>query len=373
MKKKIIIIVITFLVLAVGGYLLWDKVLDKKEPEKTEENKKEEKTETGKTTVDTENNILTFYKGEEKVGEYKCDVDDVEGYGIKCSYLKFSYDDNNYIDKVLISVVDGINSTYIDHYGGSYFIKEGVSDATGTVILYDIDTAKEIAKYVGVHGATRVIDGLYLFEYSDHTYKFITTDGLIGGTYTKDELVFSCYEGCFIDFNYINNDNLLVFKKNGKYGVKKIKDDSIVINAEYEDIRFAKFSDAGGRNARELSYLIIKKDGLYNLYDLNNSKFITSTGYKKMFFINEKVLLVYKDNELSFKNLDETDYITDKIPVSNLTGFMPKITNDGIKIILNDNIATITICEGEGKFEDITQYSLNLDDKTLTKKDMSEL
>ncbi len=371
MKKKIIIIVITLLVLAVGGYLLWDKVLDKKEPEKTEEkeNKKEEKTETGKTTVDTENNILTFYKGEEKVGEYKCDVGDVEGYGIKCSYLKFSYVDNNYIDKVLILVVDGINSTYIDNYGGSHFLNSGIG--TGTVILYDVSEQKEVEKYNNVYGVKHVFDGLFLIEYPDNTYKFITPNGLISRTYTKDELVFSCYEGCFIDSNYINRDNLLVFKKDGKYGVKKLKDDSIVINAEYEDIRFAKISDAGGR--KELSYLIIKKDGLYNLYDLNNSKFITSTGYKKMFFINEKVLLVYKDNELSFKNLDETDYITDKIPVSNLIGFMPKINNDGIKIILNDNIAIITICEGEGKFEDITQYSLNLDDKTLTKKDKVEL
>ena len=108
-------------------------------------------------------------------------------------------------------------------------------------------------------------------------------------------------------------------------------------------------------------------------YDLNNSKFTTTIGYEKVFFVGEKVLLVYKNNEISFKNLDGTDYITDKISANNLTGYMPKVTNDGIRVELNGNIATITICDGEGKFEDIKQYELNLDTKVLTKKDNVEL
>ena len=364
MKKKIIIIVITLLVLAVGGYLLWDKVLDKKEPEKTEEkeNKKKEKTETGKTTVDTENNILTFYKDEEKVGEYKCDVDDVEGYGIKCSYLKFSYVDNNYTDKVLILVVDGINSTNIDHYGGSYFLNSG--NGTGTVILYDVSEQKEVEKYNNVYSVKYVFDGLFLIEYPDNTYKFITPNGLIGGTYTKDELVFSCYEGCFIDSNYINRDNLLIFKKDGKYGVKKLTDDSIVVNAEYEDIRFLKTYD--GNMAKELPYFVVaKKDGLYNLYQKEDMKQITKDGYDKIIMVNDKVLLVYKDKYFKFKNLDETDYIEDSIFVESIEPFYPKIP-DGVRCITIDNVVNIFIVE-DVKQNIYHNYTLDLNTKELKK------
>lgn len=359
--KKIIMMVISLLIVCVGGYLVWNKAFNR-EPLESYSNDKYTYLDSIGNQQNPNVKDVTFYKDGKEVNKYTCG-------GTKCYVIPFDseYDINerkNIIkgNRVLIATTDGINSEYLDNYGGPNFLMNNGNNGYGTIVLYDINSKKEIEKYDNVDALIGGINN-FIIKYKDTTYKFLTDDGLIDRSYNKDELVLNCYEGCSLGMNsYDSKNDLLVIKKDNKYGIQKLSTGSMVLNNEYDDIEFI-VSGGGASGNIEQPYVKAKKDNKYNLYSKEDMKQITKLGYDNIFYIYKDVLLVYNNKEFSFIDMNEKLVIDTKIPVDELQILLPKY-KDGVYIYdTEDGSINISINAGEE-----IKYEYNYKTKELARK-----
>lgn len=363
--KKVIIIIVSLLVIGLGSYFIFDKVI-KKSVEKSDNKEeindisKEEETKQNNgveyTYEEKDNGDLIFYKDGEVVSEYKCD-------GIACEIDFFNFETRypskvvttpkTYIlgNKVLIANCDGETCEWIDGYGGWSFLyvnDNDVKSAYGKVLLYDIPTG-EYKEYDNVkHIMLGMGDDVRILELLNDEYIIVSKDGKIDRKFNYDDYVFVCYEGCFLS-EYMYNENVIIYKQNGKYGIQRLDNGEIILNAMYDDMRFS-----GDK------YYIAKINDQYNLYNTSDNRQVTKNGYDKIFFVNEELLLVYKDKEISFINLKEEKLINDTIHVDNIYSWMPKNSLGVIAYVDDNNICHITISDGT-LFENKKDYGYTFD------------
>ncbi len=401
-KNAFIITVLSILVIVLGGYLIYDKLIDKK----VESNKVSEETnnpgevkpevvdvdltshtfpktnkemytfkadgEEGSTTF---NKSIVFYKNNNKLTEYKCE-------GKKCAIYSFEYDykDGKIVaigNTGLIAVCDSKNCDYID---GTYkeFIDSNGSGTTGTIILYDFEKG-EIKRYSNVKHVNYAGTDMSILEYSDGSMSLISYDGKIDRKFLKDELVLSCYEGCTLG-SYDYAKDLLVFKNNGKYGIQKISSNTVLVSPKFDSITL--FNDdifqvinasqgTGNLIPRKEIYYSVEKDKKFALYSAKDLKKVTNEEYDRIYVLTDDVMMTYKDKYISFKNLDETNITEDKIYVENIVSSMPK-RRTGVNFVISKDGNSIHICIQNGKDEydyEELYYSLDLKTKKLTKID----
>jgi len=356
---------------------LFSNIFKKKDEDKKEENKVDLSSNTvvkSDTTIYTykkENGVIIFYKDGSEVSRYTCS-------GAFC-YVKPFENASRYVEGVgNVSDYDKIKGDKVLIGDGSigsdtYFSEPGV------VVLYNIVNGVEkkftnVSYYAMNVGFASKYANMATIGYSDDTYEIISYDGSISRKFGKDDLVFQCYEGCWIDYyTYDYEEDRLVFKKDGKYGIQKISDGTVVLNNEYEDIKFLGYSIVPKNEISEekTDYFMAKKDGKYNLYNIKTMKQVTTGGYDDIWMLSNDIMLVYKDKYIYVKNIDETNVIEDKIYVEGIHPSHPK-NPSGIMIstneegVINMYIETeqVSSVPGHGVF---VGYTYNMKTKTLTK------
>jgi hypothetical protein len=401
MKKKIIIIVLILLLLGAGGYTAYRYLNNNKVDNDTNANNNKSETSNENTSVDEVNSTykysvngddtylfkfdgersnfkkFTLYKGNEEIRSYTCEYSQCFFKPIKDSGS--SLDEYGIGNKVLIAACDGVTC---DNAGLAYgyplgFTSQDHDTPYGTVILYDIltgntDIFNNVKEGIYVRPAEYNAFGINVLEYNDKTYQLVSNDGKINRK-VDVELQLSCYEGCHVLSNEVND--LLPVKKDDKYGLQKLSTGEILLSYEYDDIdvyvsscksvktdTFGAYCDS----YEYLPYFYAKKDGVFNIYNAKTMGRVTNEGYDKIWTLSDKIILVYKDKYLSFKYLDETDVIEDKIFVNNILPGYPK-NPTGIMISYNSNSTVkLRICDGTS-FEDQQwlEYEFNLDTKEL--------
>ena len=368
--KKVTIIIIAILVVCLSSYFIFDKVIKKnvdKENCEKETAKDKEKTNQNNdikyTYLEEENGDIVFYKDGDVISKYKCDgiACKVDWFDGEVTYSSKTPETYIFGDKVLIANCDGVICAGFDEYGGLHFVNsnwEGYN-AYGKVLLYDIPTGKIYKEYDNVYSIMRngSDNSIKVLRLLNNENVIISKDGTIDRKFNYDDYIFNCYEGCNLS-EYIYNKNVIIYKQKEKYGIQRLDDGEIILNATYDDMSFA------GEK-----YYIAKLNDKYNLYNLQDNELITKNGYDRIFFVNDELLLVYKDKEISFINLKEEKLTNDTIHVDNICPWLPK-NPLGIRVedYDNDNIYTIYISDGLIPFENMTEYyyTFNLNTYELT-------
>jgi len=233
----------------------------------------------------------------------------------------------------------------------------GNDGAYGQVLLYDIRTGT----YKTYDNVTSVIWGygdIQVLELKNNEYIIISGDGKVERKFNYDDYIFACYEGCRLS-EYIYEKNIIIYKNNKKYGIQKIDNGEIILDAIYDSMRFV-----------DNKYYIAEINGKYNLYNINNNKKATKKGYDQLFFLNEDLILTYKDQEISFINSKEEKLSDDTIPAENLYPILPKNPLGINAYIDENNICKISVCVGTD-FDDAQcfDYTFNLNTHELIKLD----
>lgn len=267
---------------------------------------------------------INFYKGTKLVSSYKCT-------GKKCDIIPFRIEyEKGIIDNiVIIQVCDNDDCDRIDASRSSAFYKSNGNEGSGKVILYNMASGNVIATYDKVFDIKYASETLRLMTYSDGSYQFISADNEINTKFNKDELVLSCYEGCSLYYKSFIEDeeiNVIVSKKDNKYGIKNLKTGEVIIDYIYDDITFA--SDSG---YYDKNYFVGRIGEQSNLYKISNGDAVTKNGYEQIHFLYLNILLVLKDNEISVIDMNENRIVDDTIKIHKLNKWMPK-NPDGIII-----------------------------------------
>ena len=158
--KNFVIGILTVLVVALGGYLVYDKVIDKKEEVKEtniEETKVSEPESVGNSAYSVlnksfEEHKIVFYKTNEYTCKNNCGVIVLNTvYPLPTAGSPITYELSN--GKNLIYIVECDSSdTYYDSTYGNIVYKDGHTDnnATATVYLYDVTNSKILKEYKNV-------------------------------------------------------------------------------------------------------------------------------------------------------------------------------------------------------------------------------
>lgn len=310
---------------------------------------------------------IKFYKGTKFINSYKCT-------GKYCYVIPFRIEDKKGIidDYVMIGICDSDTCNSISLYAGIWFDKYNSNtdqnEGSGKIILYNMAHDNVKRTYDKVKQSTSVYDGgeliAYLITYSDGGYQFVTVDDKINFKYDKDELVLSCYEGCFLDNTYFSyEDNIIVSKKNDKYGIKNLQTGEVLMDYKYDEIKLTKEGTYYNKD-----YFIGKLGEESNLYKVSDGTAVTKNGYEQIYFLDKDTLFVLKDKEFSFIDINENKVIDDTIRIDKLCKWMPKIPN-GVNVSKwsldsgkesEENVVYIRVSDTK----QVNDYSYNL----LTKK-----
>ena len=364
--KKVIIIVVTLLVVGLGSFFIFDKVINKsvgKSDNKEEVNdiSKEEMQssdlETAEYTYEkTQDGNIAFYKDYRKYSEFDCG-------GREC-VVAGNFGPNN----VLIGLCSDEYCNSISLYGAMTFghqEENKTENYYGKLIIYNISTgeSKTLDDVSRVMWAT---DEIRLVEKKDKTIEFIDINNKVNKKIKYDNLVMYCYEGCNLNYDSIDYEgDYLIYKIEDKYGIQKLTSDTVLIKPMYDDMRFTKLYTPNDIRVYS-KYYIAKLNGKYNLYSTSDNKQVTNNGYDNLFFVNEDLILAYKDKEISFINLNEDKIINKTIHVDNLYPMHPKNTLGVWTFIDENGICKISISTG-ASFEDMKSlnYTFNLDTHEL--------
>lgn len=324
-----------------------DNVLDK-DNELTDEDNNEQNDGVFSYEYDADTNQLIFYKGDTIIKELDYNELHLEKtFGMEKSgkYILYgkwsSYDDasKNCYDKVVF--YDLNNDTYKEFKNIRYVLT-----------ITDDSTSEYSLKYIGLANV-------------EDEYAIIDLDGNYIKEFSNKEFVTKSYEGAYLD-EYSYSDNLMVTIVDGKYGLEKISNDDIIVEHKFEDLIINDNDVYNNYKLYSNKYIKVKEDGKWYLYDLNNKKKVTSSGYDKLYLLDENVILVYEDKYFYFKDYNNNLLTNDRIYVENIFPFWPKMP-EGIKIVNNNGIYTIIINDGTS-YDDYKYYSyeFNLDTKELT-------
>ena len=283
-----------------------------------------------KYEVNEENNIFTFYKyqdGYKKINEYKCEAETCIAYIAQC----FAISD---MENGKLSILD-------DNQLVIYDFEKGVLGKFG-------NTAYTLGKYY------------YVSNIETKKYGIIDINGNIIKDFTQEKLdkIRSCD---LLDNTYSIKYDLLVEKKNNKYGIIRITKDDVVVEHKYDDIRI--YND---------KYYKAKLEDKWYLYSYETKEKVHEQGYKEIFFATDDVLVVQIDKNLYIKNYNGNNLIEDKIET--YIDYNEKAccaTPEGITVKYNEENNKIEIFVSTQPDEEnnykIYNYEYGIETKKLTK------
>lgn len=276
------------------------------------------------------NDELTFYKlnptiGYEEINKYTCENDSCYVYASQCTgYLD--------LDKGKMLIHDGNKAILYDFNKGpigTYSI--GVEDLGDYFVVKDIKTEK---------------------------YGIIDKEGKIIKELTSDGFGIKVNK-CFNSDTFSLEYDLIIEKKDNKYGIIKITKDEIVVTHQFDDIRL--YND---------KYFKVKIEDKWYLYDLNTSEKVINEGYQELFIVTDEIIIVQIDNYLYIKNYQGNNLIENKIEV--LLPYNEGAccgASGGIAIYEEKGIINIFIDEStnDGIGYKTHKYEYNIKNKALTK------
>ena len=174
---------------------------------------------------------------------------------------------------------------------------------------------------------------------------------------------------------YSIKDNMIVAKKNGKYGISKITSEETVIDYQFDLIRLFLYEDISDSKNSVVSnkYFKAQKDGKWYLYSFETKEKAIDKGYDYLFMPTDSVIVVGEDNYLYVKDTKGNNLTDDKIP--NLADRYDEwdMLNPGIYTTLTGDIITISSATSDWIYnqEDKSKrntYEYNIKTKTLTEK-----
>lgn len=277
------------------------------------------------------NDEIVFYKlnsttGYEEINKYTCENDSCYEYASQCT----SYID---LDKGKMLIHDGDKAILYDFNKGVLgTYSQGVEDLENYFVVKDIKTEK---------------------------YGIIDKDGKVIKELTSDGFGIKVAP-CFNTDTYSLEHDLIVEKKDNKYGIVKITKDETIIEHNFDDIRL--YND---------KYFKAKIDDKWYLYNLNTKEKVIDEGYQELFIVTDEIIVVQIDNYLYIKDYQGNNLIEDKIEVLVQYNEGACCANvSGIYIMEEDNIIKINIDEEiditENQYKQ-HQYEYNIKDKKLTK------
>lgn len=170
------------------------------------------------------------------------------------------------------------------------------------------------------------------------------------------------------------------YKNNNKYGILKISDGSVVVDAKYDALEFISINESN----ENLEYYKIYQNGKWYLYDINTFTPVNNIGYDEIFYAHNNLMIVDIDNKIYFKDLKGNNIINQylnlyiskneiKNYLSNHIYYYSYSPIYQLDARLNDNIISISILTNiENFFEDAwkptlyeKEYEYNITTKEL--------
>lgn len=203
---------------------------------------------------------------------------------------------------------------------------------------------------------------LNFYPYINDTYSFIK-DGskillfnMITGSVEIDNLEAIKFYGMQ------TNNNTIIVKKDGLWGVLSLDNLKMIIDFEYD---YLGLPDKTTNNLLEANYYIAKAGGEYYIYDAifnqNYSYAITDLIYD----FNNKYIIVDKNGEYGLIDYNFNSYLTDKsiVKLECTNNYIGIITTDN-KVIIYDNALFNIVYEVE--ISKTLEFEMNEEDGVLT-------
>jgi hypothetical protein len=250
---------------------------------------------------------------------------------------------------------------YIDLNVGRMFI---IDNNNTEAILYDF-TRGVLATYeIPVYSLSDESYNIIYFvaKLKDGKYGIVDTSANIIRPFVSDGFVSSPVKAIYSDTYSIKN-NLIVEKKNNKYGLTNINRVNTVLDYKYDSIRLLNDK-----------YYKVKVGDNWYLYNMSNNEQALKEKYQEIFMPTPEILIVKISDYLYIKNESGQNLIEDKI-------YAPMAydenaccgSSSGIYVILNyeDNniVNIITYTDSVVEKSNTIKYVYNIKENKLTKKD----
>lgn len=269
------------------------------------------------------------------------------------------------------------------------------NDNKNIVMLEDYNTDLSITKtmmydlekgLLGTYGGSSVWlnasnreNNNYIYIKANDTSKFgiIDKNGKVIHDFNLDDMNAVTQVG-LIDSIYSVENNMIVDKKNGKYGVVRITSNDKVIDYNYDSIRL--FVDERNKTSDSYSPFIKTVSGKYFRAQLNNQWYLYSfdtkdlvfnEGYEYIHVVNDQIVIAIKNKLIYIKDINGNDLIAN--PVQSLateyTDFACCGENMGVKIYVNENVINIETYPNTtaSAYESRNHYQYNITTKTIAK------
>ena len=277
------------------------------------------------------NDEIVFYKfdknkGYEEINKYKCKNEKCYEYASQCT-------------------------GFVDQDNGKLLILDG-----NNAILYDFNNGI-IGTYF--HNIDMIENYFIIQDEQTKKYGIVDLDGKVVKE-SKSDGYGNKVSVCLNKDTYSIKNDLIIEKKNNKFGIVKISKDELVIEHQFDDIRL--YND---------KYFKAKIGDKWYLYNIKTKEKVIEEGYKELFLTNDSVLVAQIDNYLYIKDYQGNNIIEDKIKV------LVEYNEDaccgamsGVSVTLNKDIIMITVDEklNSEDYEYTTHlYEYDIKDKKLTK------
>ena len=202
----------------------------------------------------------------------------------------------------------------------------------------------------------------FVAKLKDGKYGIVDTSANIIRPFVSDGFVSSPVKAIYSDTYSIKN-NLIVEKKNNKYGLTNINRVNTVLDYKYDSIRLLNDK-----------YYKVKVGDNWYLYNMSNNEQALKEKYQEIFMPTPEILIVKISDYLYIKNESGQNLIEDKI-------YAPMAydenaccgSSSGIYVILNyeDNniVNIITYTDSVVEKSNTIKYVYNIKENKLTKKD----
>ncbi len=242
---------------------------------------------------------------------------------------------------------------YEDYQNG----KVVIDDSDNTKILYDMNKG-----ILGTYSAIYWLypknksyeEGTYLYvgKKDKDKYGIIDKDGNLIKDYVLDKM---CYgnQTPNMCLSYSIEDNLLVDKKNDKYGIIKITSDDIVIDYKYDDIKLI--------NSK---YFKVKQNDKWYIYNYAKKNKQIEEGFDIIYELTDNILIVPRNGYWHFINYNNNLVNYEQIEINEEYNYIYYYTDSKDKNIIH-------ICFSTDEYgHDIKKesYIYNINDNTLKKE-----
>lgn len=251
--------------------------------------------------------------------------------------------------------------SYIDLNIGRMFI---VDNNNTEAILYDFTrgvlATYEIPVYSLIDESYNIV--YFVAKLKDGQYGIVDTSANIIRPFVSEGFVSSSIKSIYYDTYSIKN-NLIVEKKNNKYGLTNVNKINVILDYKYDSIRLLNDK-----------YYKVKVGENWYLYNISNNKQALQEKYQEIFMPTPEILIVKQDGYLYIKNILGQNLLEDKIyaPMAYDENACCGSTS-GVYVTLNyeDNniVDIITYTDSIAEKSNTIKYVYNIKENKLTKKD----